>query len=358
MLPRLALELRRAGAQRALVDAGRITTGVPAARVDRRLTARSQTAAAGRVRTLNRAILAEGLDVVHEQDAADRQQQTQDEQKAFHERFQVLPRVAVVCKARTGRPGRTRGDHGVPVRYMLEPTHAQSCASVKISASCDPVCAVTSSTPSDTEPRAHRFAEGFAERLPPHFVLEQLEAHPASIFGLFPGGQIGYVNPALVRFARENGARDDALTSPWLGHRYLDAVAEPLKPFYTKLFELAARKDGVLQPVSHVYECSSATVFRQFGMNVYALARGAGLVVINTLVSLRPHDDQLRVPEPPDRVLYESDAGLIVQCAHCRLIRRADRSRWDWVPAWIEETPSGASHAVCEVCLEYYFPDG
>lgn len=213
------------------------------------------------------------------------------------------------------------------------------------------------SSSSDQESLPLRLAEGFAERLAPHFVLENLEAHPASIFGLLPDGNIAYINPAWVRFALENGASLPDENLAWMGQRYLDVIAAPLKPFYEQLFSLAPNAGAALQPVSHVYECSSATMFRQFAMKVYGLAHGEGFIVINTLVASRPHDNRARVPQVPDRSMYENPDGLIVQCAHCRLVRRSDGSGWDWVPAWIEHVPSGMSHGVCEVCLEYYFPD-
>ncbi len=216
---------------------------------------------------------------------------------------------------------------------------------------------VSPSTTNDADTLSQRLAEGFAERLAPHFVLEQLESHPASIFGLFADGAIAYINPAWIRFARENGGFVTGPSNAWLGQRYLDVIAEPLRPFYAQLFTLAPDAGSGLQPVSHVYECSTPAVFRQFAMKVYGLAKGDGFVVINTLVATRPHDHPTRVPHLPDRALYESVDGIISQCAHCRLIRRADGSRWDWVPAWIEQIPSGTSHGVCEVCLEYYYPD-
>ncbi len=200
-----------------------------------------------------------------------------------------------------------------------------------------------------------RLAVGFAARLAPHFLLEQLELHPASIFGLAPDGKLAYVNPAWVRFAQENGAVGYGMPQRWIGHRYLDVIAEPLRTFYSELFELAPRAGSTLQPVSHVYECSSPEMFRQFAMKVYGLANG-GHVVINTLVSSRPHDIRERVPRAPDRALYQSAEGMILQCAHCRLIRRADRTSWDWIPAWIVKMPVNTSHGVCEVCLEYYYP--
>ncbi len=215
----------------------------------------------------------------------------------------------------------------------------------------------TLSTSSDQESLPLRLAEGFAERLAPHFVLAQLEVHPASIFGLFPDGEIAYINPAWVRFAFENGASLPEANQAWMGQRYLDVIAAPLKPFYEQLFALAPNAGAAKQPVSHVYECSSATVFRQFAMKVYGLKNGDGFVVINTLVTSRPHDTEARVPHLPDRALYESPAGIIVQCAHCRLVRRGNGIGWDWVPAWLEQVPNGTSHGVCEVCVEYYFPN-
>lgn len=212
----------------------------------------------------------------------------------------------------------------------------------------------TESASHTAESLQHRIAEGFAERLAPHFVLERLESHPASVFGLLSSGHIAYVNPAWVRFARENGA--DTGGRPWIGQRYLDVIAAPLRPFYTELFALAPVAGSALQPVTHVYECSTAELFRQFAMQVYKMAHDAGFIVINTLVASRPHDDTTRVPQAPDRALYVAEDGVVVQCSHCRLIRRADASGWDWVPDWINTIPNETSHGVCEVCLEYYYP--
>ncbi len=211
--------------------------------------------------------------------------------------------------------------------------------------------------PSDSVSLDERLVDGFAERLAPHFLLKHLESHPASICGLLSDGEIAYVNPAWVQFALENGAPTGAGTVAWTGQRYLDVIAVPLRPFYATLFSRAHDADSASRPASHMYECSSATTFRQFAMKVYALANDAGYVVINTLVASRPHDSTARVPQSPNRLLYALEDGVIMQCAHCRLIRRTDRSRWDWVPAWVEQSPRGTSHGVCEVCLDYYYPD-
>lgn len=112
-----------------------------------------------------------------------------------------------------------------------------------------------------------------------------------------------------------------------------------------------------MHPVSHVYECSTADIFRQFVMKVYALPKDEGFVVINSLIASRPHDASKGEPQPPNTALYQSTDGLILQCSHCRMVRRADKTRWDWVPAWVEQMPAGTSHGICDVCFEYYYPD-
>jgi hypothetical protein len=216
---------------------------------------------------------------------------------------------------------------------------------------------VEASTQKNDTPLAERIASGFEKALEPNFVLQQLEKHPASIFGLHPDGRLAYVNPAWVRFARENGAPTSDAARAWIGQQYLDVIADPLKPFYSRLFQRTPEEGSAMHPVSHVYECSTPDTFRQFVMKVYALPRGEGFVVINSLIASRPHGMSKGEPQPPNRALYQSADGLILQCSHCRLVRRADKSRWDWVPAWVEQMPAGTSHGICEVCFECYYPD-
>lgn len=140
----------------------------------------------------------------------------------------------------------------------------------------------------------------FAARLAPHFRLEELERYPATVFGLWPDFRLAYLNPAWTAFADVNGGQP-SVTSTWgLGTRYLDAIAEPLRPFYERLLARAPEPGASLHPVSHQYECSSATLFRKFSMQVYALPEGAGFVIVNSLLVETPHDASGRPPHSAD----------------------------------------------------------
>ncbi len=198
----------------------------------------------------------------------------------------------------------------------------------------------------------------FAARLAPHFRLEELDRYPASVFGLGPDSRLAYFNPAWTAFADANGGQPRVASTWGLGTRYLDAIAEPLRPFYERLLAGAPEPGASLHPVSHQYECSSATLLRRFNMQVYSLPGGAGVVVVNSLLVEMTHDASVRPPQSADRGRYLDPRGIIVQCSHCRLVQRAaDPTRWDWVPAWVEHSPSETSHSVCHLCFEYYYPD-
>jgi hypothetical protein len=92
-------------------------------------------------------------------------------------------------------------------------------------------------------------------------------------------------------------------------------------------------------------------------MQVYALQNRAGYVVVNALMVERPHDSSLRPAQVADCSRYIGDRGVIVQCAHCRLVQQAaSPMRWDWVPEWVEAAPAGTSHGLCHVCFDYFYP--
>ncbi len=209
---------------------------------------------------------------------------------------------------------------------------------------------------SNTRDRAQLEAQ-FQAALAPHFRLEELENHPASVFGLSPDYRIVYVNAAWRRFAHENGASQH--DEGWgIGTHYLQAMAKPLQPFYTGLLQRAIAEPDSMHPIAHVYECSSATLFRQFRMQLYALREKRGFVVVNTLAIEAPHDPNRRAEHAPERARYTNANGLIVQCAHCRLVERATTlGTWDWVPRWVEQSPPETTHGICPVCLDYYYPE-
>ena len=104
----------------------------------------------------------------------------------------------------------------------------------------------------------------FTALLSPRFQLAELERHASSIFGLWPDLRLAYVNPAWVAFANGNCGQP-SIDQKWgLGSHYLDAIAEPLRPFYVGLLDSSPDPQQSRAPVSHVYECSNAELYRTF----------------------------------------------------------------------------------------------
>lgn len=189
------------------------------------------------------------------------------------------------------------------------------------------------------------------------FNVDELEAHPESVFAIGRLGTLLYVNPAWFRFGRNNGGAPAVETSWGIGANFFDAIPEPLKTFYLELFARAPRFGESLEPASFSYECSSAELFRRYNMLVYALpddddGRPAGHLVVNSLIEERPHD---RDPHPPRRDRYVDHLGLLHQCAHCRRVKDVNEGNWDWVPEWVEVPPAKTSHGLCPVCFDYFF---
>jgi len=202
-----------------------------------------------------------------------------------------------------------------------------------------------------------RSAGDFAAALAPHFQLEDLEQSSAIVFGLWADLSLAYCNPAWKIFAGCNGGEPRLASADCIGANYLEAIAEPLRPFYRALLARASEPGESLHPVSHLYECSSPTLFRKFSMHVYALPGRAGFVVVNALVVETSHDAAERPPQEPAHHRYASANGVILQCAHCRLVQRvAEPMQWDWVPDWVASSPAEISHGICQVCAEYFYP--
>jgi hypothetical protein len=190
----------------------------------------------------------------------------------------------------------------------------------------------------------------WSNSLPATAPLEALEDSPHPGYVLSEQLDITYCNEAWDRFALEQGGEPAVLASNIIGRNLLDSVAPDLKSFYAELF---TRARALGQPVSHDYECSSATVFRLYRMQIYPLQAGAGFVVQNSLRVEHPHD---RVALAPSDALYRDDSGLIHACGNCRRTRRVtDPGIWDWVPAYVENKSMDISHGVCPMCLEFYY---
>lgn len=200
-----------------------------------------------------------------------------------------------------------------------------------------------------------QFADrAYARLLSSVFTLEHLEAHPGSVYALDPDGRIVFVNAGWEAFARDNGGQPEIADRWGVGSNYFDALPPALADFYRGLFDRVPRHGTTLFPLSHEYECSSATVFRRLAMLVYALPGDQGHVVVNSLLVEHAHDPQ-RTPHAPLAAAYVDRHGLIHQCAHCRRVRHMlDTGRWDWVPDWVEHPQPNVSHGLCPVCMDYY----
>jgi hypothetical protein len=197
------------------------------------------------------------------------------------------------------------------------------------------------------------------EKLLSKFELEEIEESSETIFGLWSDFTLGYFNSGWKEFAKENGAPPVLTTPEYLGRSVIEVCGQELAPFYKNLFESGlAMSEEELHPVQHRYECSSADLFRKFLMTVYPLGEGDGLLVTNSLVIEVEHEKRGADPHPPMSAEYRDEQDLIRQCSHCRKVKHvSSRSRWDWIPAWVEEPPSEVSHTLCPVCLEHFYPD-
>jgi CheY-like chemotaxis protein len=182
------------------------------------------------------------------------------------------------------------------------------------------------------------------------FHVATLERDEATICALDRALRVTYVNPAWCAFSRENGGTWGE--GRWAtGVAILDSVPTPLRSFYTRLFE---RAQTSATPVEHSYECSSTSTYRRSRMRVFRCARGA-LVVVHSLSHQVPHH---WVMSPATERLYRNENGFVVQCGHCRRVRRpgTEARRWDWVPDYLAEAGANVSHGLCPLCAEYHYP--
>lgn len=187
--------------------------------------------------------------------------------------------------------------------------------------------------------------------LPDPALADALENDLSVIFALDPKLRLTYCNPAWDHFAAANGGRGLLRPAP-IGRSLLEFITGTVAEFYVSAFQDVLAHG---QAWEHEYECSSSSVFRKFTMRALPIRTGPGILVINSLCVERPHHGLAAHPPDP---LYESPGGVILMCSHCRRTRRsAPREQWDWVPAYIDNPPVNASHGLCRLCLEYYYPE-
>lgn len=189
------------------------------------------------------------------------------------------------------------------------------------------------------------------------FDLQALEHEAGSVYGLYEDGRLAMYNQAWVDFALANGGANYTLAADTLGLSVFDALKGPLRDHFIARCQEVLSHQRVW---THRYECSSAEIYRVFHMSIYPLKRPRvcmrGLLLVNSLVVEMPHDPEQRPICEPLLERYETSESLVVQCSHCRRVRRAMERSWDWVPDLVKFCPENVSHGLCEVCLDYYYP--
>jgi len=187
-----------------------------------------------------------------------------------------------------------------------------------------------------------------SKSIPRAIPLDVLESCPDPCFTVSESLDITYCNQAWDQFALLNHGGPEALRAQVVSRNLLDFIPDDIKKYHAGLFT-TARALG--QPVSHDYECSSATLFRLYRMQIYPLDNG--FAVINSLRVEHPHD---RTPVEPNEALYRNSAGMIRMCANCgRTSRADDPTVWEWVPDYVDHIRENTTHGVCPLCLEYYY---
>jgi CheY-like chemotaxis protein len=88
-------------------------------------------------------------------------------------------------------------------------------------------------------------------------------------------------------------------------------------------------------------------------MRIFRCHDGA-LLVTHSLS--QPVSDRWVASQAVERT-YRNEEGIIVQCSHCRRVRRIGTSaaRWDWVPDYLTGREANISHGVCTLCVEYHY---
>jgi hypothetical protein len=168
-----------------------------------------------------------------------------------------------------------------------------------------------------------------------------------SAYGVRPDGTLCFANPAFLHYTAESCV----LLQPWLEGRrsVLDACSDALRPFYERLYTDAWDS---AEPAIHDHACPTPSERRWYRMR---LVRRLDLLLVlhHRLRSEAAPDWTGPAPTLAD---YLGPRDLILQCAHCRMTRRAHGEDWDFVPAWVEQPPEQTSHGLCPICFSSYYP--
>jgi hypothetical protein len=173
-----------------------------------------------------------------------------------------------------------------------------------------------------------------------------LSAEPSTLVALDPSGAIAWTNPAWTRFALANGG-SDVPSRFGVGTSYFEGIGGELRGYFEDAFASCLVDNS---PFEQDYECSSADTYRQHHLRVLPIKR-SGLLLEHSLVVARPQERLAVRASDPD---YRDADGILHQCSNCRRTRSL-AGEWNWVPAWVAESPPRTSHGICKVCVGYYW---
>lgn len=189
----------------------------------------------------------------------------------------------------------------------------------------------------------------FAELLKNYFP-ERLLTSEDTIYGLRPDLTLSYFNEGWTQFARDNGG-EPAISRDWpIGRNFQEAIPLELRPFFEVHFEKCLDEHC---PWDHQYDCSSPSKCRRFLMRAYPLKSGQGILVVNSPIYESGSNCEA---SEIDEEQYRTAEGLIIQCCHCRRIRRrSTKKAWDKISEWATHFPRNTSHGVCEPCFGHFY---
>ncbi|MFW5968000.1 MAG: hypothetical protein ACOCV2_10805 [Persicimonas sp.] len=188
-----------------------------------------------------------------------------------------------------------------------------------------------------------------------HFRAEELDEfdqEESVIYGLDGELRLSLLNDDWYRTARSAPGGEALLQKFDLGSSYVDALAEPLREFFTSHLEqsIASGKTWAFD-----YLCPTPSLRRVFRMQVLPIAGRAGCVITNACVVEEPAPTG-KTPPTDLQDTYRDNNGLITQCSHCRRVRRPARAGcWDWLPSMVAHMPPRVSHGICPSCYVYFY---
>lgn len=185
--------------------------------------------------------------------------------------------------------------------------------------------------------------------------IEALDNHSGTIYAVWADFTLAYMNKAWFDFSGSNNARNRTFAKWTIGRNFIDAISGNLKFYYEDQFKTClATPEGNWR---HEYECSSASVFRKFHMDVSVLGEQEGLLIVHSLVIEKPHGSEDPTEIAKVQSDYLTEHGLIRQCSSCRCVeRQLPTPSWEWVPQYISEMPPNTTHGLCPACIGRYFP--